>query len=47
MVQAQALLATGVTVIDPTRVDIRGELSYGKDLSVDINVIFEGTVKLG
>lgn len=47
MVQAQALLATGVTVIDPTRVDIRGELSYGKDLSVDINVIFEGKVQLG
>jgi bifunctional UDP-N-acetylglucosamine pyrophosphorylase/glucosamine-1-phosphate N-acetyltransferase len=47
MIQAQALLATGVTVMDPTRVDIRGDISYGKDLSVDINVIFEGVVKMG
>lgn len=47
MIQAQGLLATGVTVMDPTRVDIRGDLSYGKDLSLDINVIIEGKVVIG
>ncbi len=47
MIQAQGLLATGVTVMDPTRVDIRGDLSYGKDLSLDINVLIEGKVVIG
>jgi len=47
MIQAQALLATGVTVMDPTRVDIRGDISYGRDLTIDVNVVLEGQIKLG
>ena len=47
MIQAQALLATGVTVMDPTRVDIRGDISYGRDLTIDVNVVIEGQVKFG
>ena len=37
----------GVTFADPARVDIRGELTTGIDIVVDINVVFEGVVKLG
>jgi bifunctional UDP-N-acetylglucosamine pyrophosphorylase/glucosamine-1-phosphate N-acetyltransferase len=47
MIQAQALLATGVTVMDPTRVDIRGDISYGRDLTIDVNVVLAGQIKLG
>ncbi len=47
MIQVQALLATGVTVMDPTRVDIRGDISYGRDLTIDVNVVLEGQIKLG
>ncbi len=45
--QANELLKQGVTLIDPARIDIRGNLSCGKDVEIDINTIFEGTVKLG
>ena len=41
------LLDQGVTIIDPARVDIRGLLSCGRDVVIDINTIFEGTVVLG
>ena len=37
----------GVSFIDPSRVDIRGELVTGTDVTVDINVVFEGKVELG
>ncbi|MBV1913792.1 MAG: bifunctional UDP-N-acetylglucosamine diphosphorylase/glucosamine-1-phosphate N-acetyltransferase GlmU [Pseudomonadales bacterium] len=37
----------GVTFIDPARVDIRGDLITGTDITVDINVVFEGKVVLG
>ena len=37
----------GVTFIDPARVDIRGDLTTGTDITVDINVVFEGKVVLG
>jgi bifunctional UDP-N-acetylglucosamine pyrophosphorylase/glucosamine-1-phosphate N-acetyltransferase len=36
------LMEAGVTMIDPGRVDIRGELKVGQDVFVDVNVIFEG-----
>jgi bifunctional UDP-N-acetylglucosamine pyrophosphorylase/glucosamine-1-phosphate N-acetyltransferase len=36
-------MEAGVTMIDPGRVDIRGELKVGQDVFVDVNVIFEGT----
>ena len=44
---ADALMAEGVTLADPTRIDIRGELQAGQDVLIDINTIFEGEVVLG
>jgi bifunctional UDP-N-acetylglucosamine pyrophosphorylase/glucosamine-1-phosphate N-acetyltransferase len=41
------LQASGVTFADPARVDIRGELHCGKDVFIDVNAIFEGSVTLG
>jgi len=41
------LQADGVTFADPARVDIRGELTCGKDVFIDVNAIFEGNVTLG
>ena len=35
-------MMAGVTMRDPARVDIRGELTVGQDITVDVNVIFEG-----
>ncbi len=45
--QADALLERGVTLLDPTRIDVRGELVCGRDVVIDINVVFEGRVVLG
>lgn len=45
--QAQKLLLAGVMLLDPARFDLRGELNHGRDISIDTNVIIEGTVKLG
>ncbi|AJR01377.1 N-acetylglucosamine-1-phosphate uridyltransferase/Glucosamine-1-phosphate N-acetyltransferase [Enterobacteriaceae bacterium bta3-1] len=45
--QAQKLLLAGVMLLDPSRFDLRGELIHGRDISIDTNVIIEGTVKLG
>ncbi len=42
-----ALMEEGVTFADPARIDIRGELKCGKDVFIDVNVIFEGDVVLG
>lgn len=44
---ADALLANGVTLLDPARIDVRGTLVTGKDVVIDVNVVFEGTVRLG
>jgi len=41
------LLEQGVTMSDPGRVDVRGTLNCGKDVTIDVNVIFEGAVNLG
>jgi bifunctional UDP-N-acetylglucosamine pyrophosphorylase/glucosamine-1-phosphate N-acetyltransferase len=41
------LMLAGVTMADPTRVDVRGPVLHGADVSVDVNVVFEGNVKLG
>ncbi|HVW49729.1 MAG TPA: bifunctional UDP-N-acetylglucosamine diphosphorylase/glucosamine-1-phosphate N-acetyltransferase GlmU [Trinickia sp.] len=43
---ANALLGAGVTVIDPARLDVRGELTCGRDVSIDVNCVFEGKVTL-
>lgn len=45
--QAETLMAQGVTVVDPNRIDVRGSVKFGQDCSVDINVIFEGEVTIG
>jgi bifunctional UDP-N-acetylglucosamine pyrophosphorylase/glucosamine-1-phosphate N-acetyltransferase len=45
--QAEALMLAGVTVIDPARLDVRGEVEHGRDVQIDVNVILEGRVKLG
>lgn len=45
--QTEKLLASGVTLLDPARVDIRGVVSTGKDVVIDVNVVFEGDVRLG
>jgi bifunctional UDP-N-acetylglucosamine pyrophosphorylase/glucosamine-1-phosphate N-acetyltransferase len=45
--QARKLLAAGVALADLWRVDVRGELTCGQDVSIDVNCVFEGKVKLG
>ena len=45
--QAEALMRSGVTLADPARFDLRGELAAGNDSFIDINVVFEGRVTLG
>jgi len=43
---ADALMEQGVTICDPTRIDIRGTLKCGKDVYIDVNTLFEGDVEL-
>ena len=45
--QASKLLLEGVMIYDPARFDLRGTLEHGKDVEIDVNVIIEGSVKLG
>ena len=45
--QAKKLLAAGVALADLWRVDVRGELACGRDVSIDVNCVFEGKVRLG
>lgn len=44
--QAAALMAQGVTLLDAQRIDIRGKLSCGRDVTIDVNCVFEGEVTL-
>ena len=44
---ADDLLLAGVRLADPARIDIRGELSHGRDVSIDVGCVFEGRVELG
>jgi bifunctional UDP-N-acetylglucosamine pyrophosphorylase/glucosamine-1-phosphate N-acetyltransferase len=44
---AASLLAAGVTLADPARLDVRGTLSCGRDVHVDVGCVFEGEVQLG
>jgi len=41
------LMLAGVTVADPTRLDVRGTVTQGTDVFIDVNVVLEGNVKLG
>ncbi len=45
--EADRLMTEGATLADPARIDVRGELTIGNDLLIDVNVVFEGKVELG
>jgi bifunctional UDP-N-acetylglucosamine pyrophosphorylase/glucosamine-1-phosphate N-acetyltransferase len=45
--RARELMLAGVTVIDPERIDVRGAVSCGRDVVLDVNVLLEGPVQLG
>ena len=46
MNHAAKLLEQGVTLADPARIDVRGEVTVGRDVFIDANVLFEGKVTL-
>ena len=43
----EKIMLQGVSVADPARVDIRGDVKIGSDTFIDVNVIFEGEVEIG
>ncbi len=45
--QAETYMHAGLTLLDPRRFDVRGNLVFGKDVIVDVNVVVEGEVKIG
>ncbi len=45
--QAIALMESGVTIIDPARIDIRGDVEIGQDTTIDVNVVIQGPTKIG
>jgi bifunctional UDP-N-acetylglucosamine pyrophosphorylase/glucosamine-1-phosphate N-acetyltransferase len=45
--QAEHLMLNGVHLLDPARIDIRGELVTGRHVHIDVNCVFEGRVVLG
>jgi len=45
--QAIQLMQNGATLLDPARIDVRGELITGQDVTIDVNCVFEGKVVLG
>jgi bifunctional UDP-N-acetylglucosamine pyrophosphorylase/glucosamine-1-phosphate N-acetyltransferase len=47
LMTAKTLMEQGVTIIDPSRIDIRGEVTAGQDVTIDVGCIFEGKVVLG
>jgi bifunctional UDP-N-acetylglucosamine pyrophosphorylase/glucosamine-1-phosphate N-acetyltransferase len=47
LTQAQALLHAGVTLADPARIDIRGEVQCARDVFIDINAVLTGVVIIG
>jgi bifunctional UDP-N-acetylglucosamine pyrophosphorylase/glucosamine-1-phosphate N-acetyltransferase len=44
--EADRLMTEGATLADPARIDVRGEVSVGQDVLIDVNVVFEGKVSL-
>jgi len=44
---ANELMAQGVTIVDPKRIDIRGAVEFGTDVHLDINTVIEGPSKIG
>lgn len=45
--QAINLMVGGVTLADPSRIDIRGKIVHGQDIFIDVNCVFEGQVTIG
>jgi bifunctional UDP-N-acetylglucosamine pyrophosphorylase/glucosamine-1-phosphate N-acetyltransferase len=45
--RATALMVAGATLADPARIDIRGSVTVGRDVFIDVNAVFVGTVVLG
>ncbi|MBW4935009.1 bifunctional UDP-N-acetylglucosamine diphosphorylase/glucosamine-1-phosphate N-acetyltransferase GlmU [Marinobacter sp. F4206] len=45
--EAERLMTEGATLADPARIDVRGELTIGNDILIDVNVVFEGIVEIG
>ena len=45
--QAQTLLENGLSLLDPARFDLRGQLTHGEDCEIDINCVFEGKNSIG
>jgi bifunctional UDP-N-acetylglucosamine pyrophosphorylase/glucosamine-1-phosphate N-acetyltransferase len=43
---AELLMTQGVTLVDPDRIDVRGQLICGRDVFIDVNCVFEGRVEL-
>ena len=46
-IYSERLLESGVRLADPARIDVRGTLECGREVSIDVNCVFEGSVKLG
>lgn len=46
ILQANKLMAAGVSLADPARLDIRGDVTVGQDVFIDVNVILEGKVTI-
>ena len=44
--KATALMLAGASIVDPARIDIRGELTCGRDVTIDVGCVFEGAVRL-
>lgn len=44
---AEQLMAEGASLMDPSRIDVRGSLHTGQDVTIDVNVVFEGRCVLG
>jgi len=47
LIQAHQLMRRGITIMDPVRFDLRGDLEIDSDCEIDINVILEGRLKIG
>jgi bifunctional UDP-N-acetylglucosamine pyrophosphorylase/glucosamine-1-phosphate N-acetyltransferase len=45
--RAHELMLEGVTIVDPERLDARGSVTVGRDVSIDVNVVLEGEVRIG
>jgi bifunctional UDP-N-acetylglucosamine pyrophosphorylase/glucosamine-1-phosphate N-acetyltransferase len=46
-IASEKLMEAGVTLVDPARIDVRGALDCGRDVTIDVNCVFEGRVSLG